>query len=419
MDSPRLDRTCRELKNPKVESREAAYIAYLLSLKEELFIPKALHFYAAHAKPSSMSLALAYEIAQGTCRMALALDHIALSLSKKNTLKLKLKEKALLRLALYQLFYLGNSPKHAIGDISVSLAKKYCSSFFANFLNAIIRAAADQKKEDLLPQDDSIRSLSIRYSFPIYFVEKMINAFGVTKSKTIFADLNTPKSASARKLGSHTVSPVSHENLENTAQNPEYYIQNITPALLADHLFKMASIDPKKILDLCASPGGKLILARELYPNAELFANDVSKEKVDLLASNLQKYGINAALSMARGEEFTSQEQFDLIILDVPCSNTGVLHKKAEARWRLNEENLKALNELQEKLIANALKLLKKEGVIWYMTCSILPDENLAFLEKLKSKYHFKIEHPHLILPEDERDGGFGCILTLKTDQNR
>lgn len=404
MDSHRMARNSIALLESKMASREAAFVAYLLSLKDEIYIGNALNLWAEKTNPSKPILSLAYEIAQGTCRMALALDHIALALSEKKALKLKLKEKALLRTVLYQLFYLGNSPKHAIGDESVKLAKKYTSTFFAKFLNALIRKSIDYKKEDLLPTKDDAASLSIRFSFPLYFIERVLKLENPLK---ILEALNTPPHVLARKIGT-----LDFINVKDTALcTRSHYIQNITPAKLMSHLLENYKAVPKNILDLCASPGGKLLLAHEFFPKARLFANDVSIEKIERLNDNLQRFRVEAHTSHVRGESYSSDELFDLIILDVPCSNSGVFHKKPEARLRLNKESIQALNKTVEALIKNALTLIKPDGTLWYMTCSILPEENLAFLESIKHKLAFNILHPMTVYPENDYDGGFCATI--------
>ena len=398
-----MDRLCGPL-----PSREAAYLAYLFSLKDKMYIGEALNTWASKSHPEPRTLALAYEIAQGACRMSLALDHIALGLSEKKSLSLKLKEKALLRTTLYQLYYLRHSQKHAIGDESVKLAKKYTSSFFAKFLNAIIRKSEGIKKEDLLPTGTDAQSLSIQNSFPLHFVQKILP---LKNAVQILETLNKPPQVMARIIGTGDFTLINNKDeLIKATTSDTLYIQNQTSIKLMDHLFD-ENFQPKSLLDLCASPGGKLIRAHELFPDARLFANDVSEPKITRLQDNLRRFHINADSSIGKGETFSSNDRFDLIILDVPCSNSGVFHKKAEARWRLSPESIKDLNQIQTALIKNALTLLTPNGRIWYMTCSILPDENGVFLESIQDKLQFKTFHPLTLYPENDQDGGFCALI--------
>ena len=121
----------------------------------------------------------------------------------------------------------------------------------------------------------------------------------------------------------------------------------------------------------------KLIAAHDLFPRAKLYANDSSERRLQKIRENLTKYKIEAELSTGYGEEFHSLHHLDLAIVDVPCSNSaGSFNKRPEARWRLTPEEIRALTETQFKLLQSAKELISDHGVIWYITCSILKDEN-------------------------------------------
>jgi len=178
-------------------------------------------------------------------------------------------------------------------------------------------------------------------------------------------------------------------------------------AALAEH-----SKAPARILDLCASPGGKLLAAHDLFPQAKLYANDVSPEKIMRLSQNLAKYGVKADLNCGQGEDYQSSELFDLIILDVPCSNSGVLNKRPEARWRLTPKVIEGLRQTQSRLVKHAADLLAPGGVIWYLTCSILKSENEEMIEDVIQHDRLEKVFSKIVLPNYEGwDGGFGCVL--------
>jgi len=208
---------------------------------------------------------------------------------------------------------------------------------------------------------------------------------------------------------------VAVENLEAFVDSTDYYIQNATPVQLFEFLAK-GSFDPKRILDLCAAPGGKLLLAHDCFPNASLFANDVSEEKIKRLTENIAKYGLSAKVSCGPGEAFQSDQPFDLVVLDVPCSNTGVLNKRPEARWRLSPTGVRQLTEKAKMLIEKASSLISKNGRIWYMTCSILQEENQELIAQAEKLFNLKKTHEKLILPTAEGlDGGYAAELKLTT----
>lgn len=378
-----------------MKTREIAYLALLASLREEAYLQDSLNRWMAEHTPSAKDAALAREIAYGAAKRALCLDYIADTLNQ-GKLSLKRKERALLCTALYQHYFMDRVPDYAIVNESVELAKKYCSDYFAKFLNALLR----KMRPVDLPDDESIR-----LSYPPYFVQKLIEERGREQAAQILEIGNQNPVWMARKRNEQRM--VVLGDVQEVAHSPEYYIQNETPLCLIERL---RSGKPKTILDLCASPGGKLICLHDFYPEAKLFANDVSDKKIDRLKENLQKYGVTASLSVGPGEEYRSEEKFDIILLDVPCSNSGVLRKRPEARWRLHEKELKALHLQQQKLFEHALKL--QPGEIWYMTCSVLKEENEWFIEEMARKHSLTVRAMHTILPTREGlDGGFCAAI--------
>lgn len=412
-------------KNP----REAAYLALLASLRDEGFIADALELWRKESSPSSVDFHFAQQIACGSAQMALSLDYLAEQVSDKKKLSLKLKEKALLRLAFYQYYFLDRIPLYAIADESIKLAHKYCHKTFAGFLNATLRKLADNKMN--LPEMETVHDISIRYSYPKYFVQQLIADYGLESAKEILSAGNSPaptmvriRSESAKQVTSAIPGleiiqrePFKMAVLRDTAllqqivASPGYYIQNITPVSLINKLAE-ESQNPKSILDLCASPGGKLLVAHDLFPEAKLFANDVSPEKLERLTDNCKKYSIDASIACGNGEEYVSNELFDLIILDVPCSNSGVLNKRPEARWRISKESLTEIERIQRKLIAHASTLLAADGELWYLTCSILKKENETLTKSICNQLGLKIRFQYTQLPNrDGWDGGFACAI--------
>lgn len=403
-------------------AREAAFLALLSP-----FISEWLLSWKKRENPDDRDYRLAQEIAIGSCRMALSLDELGKQLTPQHRLSLKLKEKALLRTALYQALMMDRIPLHAIVNETVKIAKSHNMRQKASFFNALLRKLSTITPK--LPSGDSLEAFSVRYSYPLLFIEKMLAAYSLEKAVQILECLNLPSQVMARvrspvdlegwKKNSLAVPFVfvdTPEKIQFAANSQALYIQNATPSLLMHALKDKLSHPPKTILDLCASPGGKLLQAHDLFPQAKLFANDVSADKLRLLQENLEKYGIKAALSEGPGETYSSSVAFDLILLDVPCSNSGVLHKRPEARWRLTSAHLKELKNLQEKLISHATSLLAPGGALWYMTCSILPEENERLTDEASKTHSLRklFEMTKLPTQEASLDGGYAAVLLKK-----
>lgn len=411
-------------KNP----REAAYLSLLASVREESFLSDTLLKWKVKMNPSMKDNNLAREIAYGTARMALALDYLATQLTNKKKLSLKLKEKVLLRTALYQHFYLERIPLYALVNETIEIGKKYCHESFVKFLNASLRRLSEVEPE--LPKGETVPELSIRYSYPAYYVQELVQNFGLDKAEQIMKVGNQPSPMMFRirprskrhideidgiDLLTGTRAPIGILNdvtlIGEIVDSSNYYIQNVTPAELI-HVLSQECKEPTKILDLCSSPGGKLIGVHDQFPKAELFANDVSADKLKPLSENCAKYGVSATLSSCRGEQFPVDQTFDIVILDVPCSNSGVLNKRPEARWRLSQKTLEHLEEIQHQLLKHALELIAEDGEIWYMTCSILKKENVRFIQRVCDLYSLEVRMQEAILPNDIGwDGGFACAL--------
>ena len=201
------------------------------------------------------------------------------------------------------------------------------------------------------------------------------------------------------------------KNLDVAFSSQTVYVQNITPLKLLSQMHQ-ENFQPNHILDLCASPGGKTLALAKLYPHAQLYSNDVSQKKIDRLKSNMEKYQVSTNLSMHRGELFPFSKQYDLIVADLPCSNSGVFNKRPEARWRYTTQSMEELFALQMKILENAIQGVKKNGELWVMTCSFLDCENERLIESLCRKLPLRVRVKKKILPSDYgEDGGFACAL--------
>ncbi|MEX0961413.1 MAG: transcription antitermination factor NusB [Simkaniaceae bacterium] len=382
--------------------RELCFYALYKSLKNEAYLSETIAKVREGERLDERDLKLLEEIAYGVMRRLYTLDAYLKELTPKGKLKVKLKERILLYMALYQFLYLDKIPLYAIGQEMAELAKKKTHSRFVPFLNALIR-----RFEGFTFQRP--KELWQRYSVTPFFLKELEKRSTEEEIIALLEIFNRPPLLFMRRIDGDAASFIPYDPL--LLNDKRFYVQNPTPAHLMKALYR-PTFQPRKILDFCAAPGGKTLLLRDLFPNAELFVNDPSEKRLKRLENNLKKYEVQATLFSERGELFESSHQYDLILLDVPCSNSGVLHKRVEARYRITKENLKELTLLQKKLVARAESLLSENGEIWYMTCSILDSENEEIVQS--SNLDVSDEMQRYLPNHKGEDGGFGAILKKK-----
>ena len=336
------------------------------------------------------------ELAWGTLRYKLQLEALLRKLNENKPLRIKLRCKLIGYMAIYQHLYMDDTPTYAIVNESVELAKKVCKQQ-VSFLNALLRKLDTVKLEGLTPFEE--------VSMPPFLYDKLEGTFDL--KQTLSRPRIMLRSTKEKDL------PLIHDfefckvyevkgNVEPHL-GQEGYVQNITPIELMQNLYD-PTFEPLHILDLCAAPGGKLTLANLLFPTAQLFANDLNTTR---LSQNIERLKLDVAVREGDGASYPDEQKFDLILLDLPCSGTGVLTKKPEAKYRLNDIELTRLQKLQHELMAHATTLLAPGGQLWIMTCSVLPEENQALLDFAKAaKLCVSLERA--IYPDDNgHDGGF------------
>jgi 16S rRNA (cytosine967-C5)-methyltransferase len=144
----------------------------------------------------------------------------------------------------------------------------------------------------------------------------------------------------------------------------------------------------ERILDACAAPGGKAaVLAEAMGGEGELVACDSVPARIEVLRANLARLGVPCATVVrhdwAAGGETVPEGTFDRILLDAPCTNSGVLRRRIDARWRLEPSDFTRMAALQETILRALVPLLRPGGVLVYSTCSVDPEENGAVAGKI------------------------------------
>lgn len=327
----------------------------------------------------------------------------------------------ILRLGAYQLLFLDKIPVSAAVNESVKLAKLR-GERPGNFVNAILRAI-DRGRDKITYPDQAaspITHISIKYSHPEWLVSRFIEELGIDEAIKLCQANNEPPPLAIRV----NTMAISREGLFLRLSESGYKATSTsfsrTGLLLrgagdvrgipgfAEGLFTVQDeasqlisfiLDPQpgeKILDACAAPGGKATHIAELMADTgEITALDIRPQGVKRIEDNARRLGIKSIKVMASDAAMPLNfrlGEFDRILLDAPCSGTGVLRRHPEGKWQKREEDIGELAKRQKALIENLSKYIKPGGVMVYSVCSAMKEEGegvvVPFLER----------HPEFIL---------------------
>jgi len=169
----------------------------------------------------------------------------------------------------------------------------------------------------------------------------------------------------------------------------------------------------ESVLDLCSAPGGKTTHLAELMRNTgRIVACDVDEQRLQTVRTLAQRLGLTIIETCRLSGVDAPTGLFDRVLVDVPCSNTGVLGKRPEVRWRLRPGDLRHLVELQTRLLRLAVQRVRPGGAIVYSTCSIEPEENRQVVETvLRHSPRLRLETEEESIPGRQADGGYWARL--------
>ncbi|HKI69788.1 MAG TPA: RsmB/NOP family class I SAM-dependent RNA methyltransferase, partial [Verrucomicrobiae bacterium] len=191
-------------------------------------------------------------------------------------------------------------------------------------------------------------------------------------------------------------------------------------------LLAVPELDPQpdeRILDLCAAPGGKTTFLAQLTENkGQIAGGDISEERLKMLRENCQRLGVTCVTTTLTSELEKAQsdikskitnQKFDKVLLDAPCSNSGVMRRRVDLRWRIQPEEIERLRATQLDLLCQAAAFLKPAGILVYSTCSLEPEENSDVISRfLAGHLNFKLERQRELLPfADGVDGAYVARL--------
>ncbi|HEX3377077.1 MAG TPA: 16S rRNA (cytosine(967)-C(5))-methyltransferase RsmB [Candidatus Acidoferrales bacterium] len=358
---------------------------------------------------------LATELALGVLRWQRLLDFLIDRYLKKPADVTDAEVRIALRMGFYQLYFLSRVPAHAAVHESVELVKRARKRSAANLVNAILRKAAKERRDDISPPDavahllpaatSHADRLGIRYSHPTWMVERWIRTYGEEHTRELLqANNHVPA------LSGYLLDPKRDEEVRSLFRNTKttilpgkllrdaWVLEGGNPSACAavrdgwialqdeasQAVARLLAVEPgQTVLDLCAAPGGKtLLLARAAGEQGRVIAADLHANRVRAMKERFERGGVrnvetfvlDGAETLPNSKPF--EQGFDRILVDVPCSGTGTLARHPEIRWKLGAADIGDLHSRQVRLLRNALRHLSAGGRLVYSTCSLEPEEN-------------------------------------------
>lgn len=381
-------------------------------------------------------------LAEGTLERQLELDYYLDQYSSIPVRKMRPLIRCLMRMSVYQLLYMDAVPDSAVCNEACKLAAKRGFQSLKGFVNGVLRRISREKGPKgmgignlPLPDEKTAPILhdSVKYSMPEWLVELWQREYGREIARTILQGLMAIHPVSLRfSLG---ISEAERESLcasmrergMKLAQSPYLpYVYLVEHAEGAEALpgfdqglctvqdissvlaVEAAGIGESDfVVDVCAAPGGKSILASEKARQGKVLARDLSEERLAKIAENVSRMKAgNVQMQLFDGTctDESLLGKADVVLLDVPCSGLGVMGKKRDIKYRIKPEDLESLQELQRRIVRASAGYVKPGGTLLYSTCTIHSGENQAMVRFLTGELGFEPVSLESVLPEKVLD---------------
>ena len=418
-----------------VQTRDIAFAVCLKVQKDHAFSNLLLPAVLEKSSCTAHEKAYITDLVYGTLRWQGFCDAVIAANMKRSLSQLDTPVLIILRLATYQALFMA-TPDYAVASTYVLLAKKQGLSRQAKFINAVLRKIVMRSRQEWesilvsrIPKDHSNERLAVRYSHPLWIVNKLSESVNYTNQR-LQQEKNTPLLSLPDILAMDNQPPtvslalrpgiLSEKDLRQQVphraeiQKGEwspyaYHVKGISPNLLPgitngsigveDEGSQLAALTlacaplpvpmhEDRWLDLCAGPGGKTAILASIarQRGITVTANEISAHRADLVRQNIRQLRETITQIIVRdGRDYSPEKDglFDRILVDAPCSGLGVLRRRPEARWTKTEEDVYELTLLQQQLLETAITLLKPGGLLAYVTCSPVLEETVTVVDSV------------------------------------
>lgn len=361
------------------------------------------------------------KLTMGVLERKVELDYIISQFSNVPVNKLKPVIRTILEMGVYQILYMDRVYETKACNLSVELAKKRGFRQLAGFVNGVLRNIAREKDNIVYPdkEKEPLLYLSVTYSVPEWMVKFLLDQYDENRLEKMFAE-----SLNDAPIRVHIKSSLDEAKKEEILKAWEedgieavpcsylpdayalfgvdsvsrlygysegfFHVQDFSSQLVG-YLAPVKAGD--KIADVCAAPGGKslyiadklellerdLAIKDSISKRGYVFAYDISGSKVGKVLENAERmklFNINCEVADATVPKDALKGKADLLIADVPCSGLGIIGRKPDLKYRLKEQDLKDLTQLQKKIVTASYKCVKKGGHMIYSTCTVNKEEN-------------------------------------------
>ena len=321
---------------------------------------------------------------------------------------------ALLYVGAAQIMYMSGVPPYAAVSETVEAAKLSGGRRKLDpVVNGVLRNLLRRKAE--LERMVESSSLAVRESYPDWLVNRWIARYGEETAERLAKWHNMPAETFLAYPDGSYVKLARGESVPDQDGYAEggFIVQD--PATAG--VVKLLDVKPgERVLDFCAAPGGKTVqIAWRMKGEGRLLAQEVNPRRLKRLRENLERTGLGWVETVQSVAGHEGERSFSRVLVDAPCSNSGVIRRRPDARWRIDASRVAGAAKMQAEILKSAAAYVEKGGILVYATCSNEPEENSMqverFLASEEGSRFREIGRYESLSVETDHDGAFACAL--------
>ena len=368
--------------------------------------------------------AFVFHLVYGTIRWLKRLDWVIQWASDRSIKRIRPVLKNIIRVALYQILFMERVPDSAAVNEAVNQTKRWGYGFAGPFVNGLLRRVCRERGDILYPdpESDIIRYLTVYYSFPSWLIKYYLDQFGLEQTISVLSSQNQVSPLCIRvnslkierdhllkelrskgidaKAGIISPQAIWINGIRSAIEDLSFYKKGLYSVQSEASQLVSLLLSPQSgslVMDICAGHGGKSIhMAEIMKDRGRIVTIDIDLHSILDLKSEAERCAINSiecVVSDAQRDLCIKRDiHFDYILIDAPCSGSGIIGRHPDIKWNRERDDLQRLTRIQKEILENACHFLKPKGLMLYVTCSILREENeeIAF-EFLKRQKDFSL----------------------------